>query len=92
MPVVTVDWWKGNGRSQRAELVSELTSSVSRIAGCPKEAVTVIVRDVEQGYWGKGGTLADTEAPVPEMEGVSDADGGLAAGPVSGEANPGRWL
>jgi 4-oxalocrotonate tautomerase len=60
MPVVTVEWWKGNGRSQRAELVTELTSSVARIAGCPQEAVTVIVRDVDPGYWGKGGVLADT--------------------------------
>ncbi|CAM5638006.1 4-oxalocrotonate tautomerase family protein [Streptomyces atroolivaceus] len=59
MPVISVDWWKGNDRAQRQELVSELTACVSRIAGCPKEAVTVIVRDVEPGHWGKGGVLAD---------------------------------
>jgi 4-oxalocrotonate tautomerase len=60
MPVVTVDWWKGAGRTQRVELVTELTSCVARIAGCSQEAVTVIVRDVDPGYWGKGGVLADT--------------------------------
>ncbi|MFF4248103.1 4-oxalocrotonate tautomerase family protein [Streptomyces sp. NPDC001822] len=59
MPVISVDWWKGNDRAQREELVGELTASVSRIAGCPKEAVTVIVRDVEPANWGKGGVLAD---------------------------------
>ncbi|MYR92563.1 MULTISPECIES: tautomerase family protein [unclassified Streptomyces] len=59
MPVISVDWWKGNDRAQRQELVEELTASVSRIAGCPEEAVTVIVRDVETDHWGKGGVLAD---------------------------------
>ncbi|WP_327113550.1 4-oxalocrotonate tautomerase family protein [Streptomyces sp. NBC_01341] len=77
MPVISVDWWKGNDRAQREELVSELTASVSRIAGCPKEAVTVIVRDVEPGHWGKGGVLADvlladtpTDAPTPQDTGA----------------------
>ncbi|GHA90522.1 MULTISPECIES: tautomerase family protein [Streptomyces] len=59
MPVISVDWWKGNDRAQRQELVSELTACVSRIAGCPEEAVTVIVRDVDPDHWGKGGVLAD---------------------------------
>nr|WP_202462058.1 tautomerase family protein [Streptomyces sp. SID8374] len=59
VPVISVDWWKGNDRAQRQELVEELTASVSRIAGCPEEAVTVIVRDVETDHWGKGGVLAD---------------------------------
>lgn len=63
MPVITVDWWKGNDRERRAELVQEMTSTVSRIADCPKEAVTVVVRDVDPGFWGKGGTLADQPAP-----------------------------
>ncbi|MFE3431442.1 4-oxalocrotonate tautomerase family protein [Streptomyces sp. NPDC059171] len=59
VPVIAVDWWKGNDRAQRQELVEELTACVSRIAGCPEEAVTVIVRDVETDHWGKGGVLAD---------------------------------
>ncbi|MDK0517692.1 4-oxalocrotonate tautomerase family protein [Streptomyces sp. ML-6] len=65
MPVISVDWWKGNDRARRQELVGELTACVSRIAGCPEEAVTVIVRDVDPGHWGKGGMLADTP-PDPD--------------------------
>ncbi|MFJ9582768.1 tautomerase family protein [Streptomyces acidicola] len=65
MPVVTVDWWKGNDRQKRADLVHELTSTLVRIAGCPREAVTVLVRDVEQDHWGRGGTLADEPGEVP---------------------------
>ncbi|KAA0929816.1 MULTISPECIES: tautomerase family protein [Streptomyces] len=83
MPVVTVDWWKGNDRQKRADLVGELTTTVARIAGCPREAVTVLVRDVEQDHWGRGGVLADTPAaepaaPVPVPE---DAEPVLARRP-----------
>jgi 4-oxalocrotonate tautomerase len=59
MPVIQVDWWRGNDRERRAELVAEVTSTVARIAGCPADAVTVIVRDVDRDHWGRGGALAD---------------------------------
>ncbi|WP_053662757.1 tautomerase family protein [Streptomyces sp. MMG1121] len=58
MPVVNVALWKGNSTDQRRELVTELTDSVARIADCPKEAVTVILTEVERDHWGKGGRLA----------------------------------
>ncbi|WP_037601694.1 tautomerase family protein [Streptacidiphilus rugosus] len=68
MPVITVDWWKGNDRDARAELVAELTASASRIAGCPKEAVTVLIRDVAQDHWGSGGNLCDHLATAAQSE------------------------
>lgn len=77
MPVVTVDWWKGNDRQKRADLVNELTSTLARIAGCPREAVTVLVRDVEQDHWGRGGTLAD-EAPADGAEPPAQARSAFA--------------
>ncbi|MFF0186176.1 4-oxalocrotonate tautomerase family protein [Streptomyces sp. NPDC005244] len=81
MPVVTVDWWKGNDRQKRADLVDELTTTLARIAGCPREAVTVLVRDVEQDHWGRGGVLADAPAEEP-------ADGSSA--PREAEPVPAR--
>lgn len=86
MPVVTVDWWKGNDRAQRAELVSEVTSTLSRIAGCPEDAVTVLIRDVEPGHWGKGGALADTL-----ISGQADGEppSGSSEGRTPGEASAG---
>jgi 4-oxalocrotonate tautomerase len=86
MPVVTVDWWKGNDRARRAELVSEVTSTLSRIAGCPEEAVTVLIRDVDPGHWGKGGALADTMVPAQSDEAAADSPGGRpspSAGPAT---------
>jgi 4-oxalocrotonate tautomerase len=59
MPVVTVNWWKGVGSQGRTELVEELTGTVSRIAECPRAAVTVIIQDVEPSHWGLGGRMAD---------------------------------
>ena len=79
MPVVTVDWWKGNDRARRAELVSEVTSTLSRIAGCPEEAVTVLIRDVDPGHWGKGGALADTLIPGQADDAESDSPEGRTA-------------
>ncbi|MFE9648271.1 4-oxalocrotonate tautomerase family protein [Streptomyces sp. NPDC006365] len=58
MPVVTIDWWSGSNEDGRREAVNEISSTVSRIAECPLEAVTVIIREVETSYWGKGGKLA----------------------------------
>ncbi|MEU3888439.1 4-oxalocrotonate tautomerase family protein [Streptomyces sp. NPDC029041] len=79
MPVVTVDWWKGNDRQKRADLVSELTSTLARIAGCPREAVTVLVRDVEQDHWGRGGTLADEPQETPAVVAKPLAQAGSGA-------------
>ncbi|MEW1720136.1 tautomerase family protein [Streptomyces sp. NPDC093109] len=49
MPLITVDWWQGNDRERRADLVSELAATASRVTGCPLDEVTVIVRDCEPG-------------------------------------------
>ncbi|MEW2621376.1 tautomerase family protein [Streptomyces sp. NPDC048106] len=59
MPVVTVDWWAGRQGDARKELVEEVSATVARIANCPVQAVTVIVRDVERSHWATGGRLAD---------------------------------
>ncbi|MEV0184672.1 4-oxalocrotonate tautomerase family protein [Streptomyces sp. NPDC050625] len=59
MPVITVNWWQGNDRQARKELVAGITDVVTRVSGCPDDAVTVIVRDVDPDHWGNGGHLAD---------------------------------
>ncbi|MFI5621338.1 4-oxalocrotonate tautomerase family protein [Streptomyces sp. NPDC051567] len=68
MPVVTVNWWEGNDRAARRELVAQLTDVVTRVSGCPQESVTVIVRDGDPGRRGKGGRgkgrLADDCGPA----------------------------
>lgn len=58
MPVVTVNWWKGISDEARKQMVQEVTGTISRIAECPQQAVTVIVQDVEKSHWGLGGEVA----------------------------------
>ncbi|HEY9332485.1 MAG TPA: tautomerase family protein [Streptomyces sp.] len=58
MPVVQIDCWRGSSVHERARTVKEVTEAVVRGIGCPAEAVTVIIREVDQSYWGRGGELA----------------------------------
>jgi 4-oxalocrotonate tautomerase len=59
MPVITVNWWQGNDRKARRELVEGITNVVTQVSGCANDAVTVIVRDVDPDHWGQGGNPAD---------------------------------
>ncbi|WP_331721278.1 tautomerase family protein [Streptomyces sp. NBC_00212] len=68
MPVVTVEWWSGSTVSARTEAVRAITDVVARAAHCPPEAVTVIIRDVDKSFWGKGGTLASEDHEAPSSQ------------------------
>lgn len=76
MPVITIDWWSGSSETSRATVVQQVTDVVSKAAGCPEEAVTVIIRETDPAYWGKGGALASHLA-----SGAGDATG-EGGGPV----------
>ncbi|GAA2729477.1 tautomerase family protein [Streptomyces nogalater] len=58
MPVVTIDWWRGSSADTRATTVKKVTEAVAEGAGCPEEAVTVIIRETDPAFWGRGGVLA----------------------------------
>ncbi|GAA2448408.1 tautomerase family protein [Streptomyces glaucus] len=62
MPVVTIDWWEGSTPAARSRTVEQVSEAVAQGAGCPVEAVTVVIREVDPSYWGRGGRLA---APAP---------------------------
>jgi len=58
MPLVNVDLWEGRKVEEKKKLVAEITNLFVEITGCPKEAVTVIIRDVPKHNWGIGGELS----------------------------------
>ncbi|CAL9624847.1 hypothetical protein SUDANB58_05920 (plasmid) [Streptomyces sp. enrichment culture] len=64
MPVITVNWWQGSDRQARRELVAGITDVVTRVSGCPHDAVTVIVRDVAPGHRDGDGRLTDGSRPA----------------------------
>ncbi len=57
MPVVTVEMWEGRTIEQKKQLVEGITSSFEKI-GVPKEAVSIIIKDVPKHNWATGGKLA----------------------------------
>ncbi|WP_052865679.1 tautomerase family protein [Streptomyces niger] len=63
MPVVTIDWWSGSSAAARARTVRQVTDAVAEGAGCPHEAVTVILRETDPSFWARGGELA---GPAPD--------------------------
>jgi len=63
MPIVTIDLWEGRTVEQKREIVRAVTSAVANAAGCPPDAVWVVIRDVSKDNWGMGGKLASEVFP-----------------------------
>ncbi len=63
MPIVRIDLWKGRDREAKSRLISNVTSAVCDSIGCPKDAVQVIINDVEKSGWGIGGESASKKFP-----------------------------
>ena len=57
MPMIRVEMFAGHSDDQKRALVKELTDAFVRTAGGNPEAVDVVLVDVEQSNWAKGGTL-----------------------------------
>lgn len=57
MPMIRVEMFAGRSDDQKRALVKELTDAFVRTAGGNPEAVDVVLVDVEQSNWAKGGTL-----------------------------------
>ncbi|MFH1352287.1 MAG: 2-hydroxymuconate tautomerase [bacterium] len=63
MPVVRIDLWKGREKEKRKELIKKVTSAVVESIGCVKEAVHVVINEVEKDNWGIGGESASEKFP-----------------------------
>jgi 4-oxalocrotonate tautomerase len=63
MPIIRVEIWEGRSLEQRRELVTELSESVARIAGCSVDSVYVIIDNVAKENWGAGGQLCSDKYP-----------------------------
>ena len=61
MPVVFVHMLRGRSKSQKAELVREVTRAMVEIAHADPQNVHVVIEEAESENWGRGGMLlADT--------------------------------
>ncbi|HPB79728.1 MAG TPA: 2-hydroxymuconate tautomerase [Sedimentibacter sp.] len=57
MPIIQVEMLKGRTVDQKREMVKEITEVVSRTANCPKEAVRIVIREMEFENFGINGQL-----------------------------------
>ncbi|MDD5530529.1 MAG: 4-oxalocrotonate tautomerase family protein [bacterium] len=65
MPIITMDLWKGKTSvTQKQKVVKEITDTVNKILGCPKETVHIIINEHPKENWGVGGTLVSEISPA----------------------------
>ena len=57
MPLIRVEMFKGRTDEQKKVLVKELTDSFIKSCGGNRDAVDVIITDIEQKNWSKAGEL-----------------------------------
>lgn len=56
MPILRVEILEGRSEEKKAELIAELTATVSRVLDTSADRVRVLVFDVPKSQWGIGGT------------------------------------
>lgn len=57
MPIVQIDLLKGRTTEQKRALVEKVTQAISETANCPKDAVRIILRDMEFDNFAHAGVL-----------------------------------
>lgn len=59
MPYVNIQITKGATRDQKAEIVKDVTNSLSRVLGKKPEHTHIVIQEIEEENWGYSGLLTD---------------------------------
>lgn len=57
MPIIQVEMLKGRTLEQKRALAEKVTQAVVETANCPREAVRIIIREMEFENFSQGGVL-----------------------------------
>ncbi len=57
MPVAHITLLQGRTKQQKAAMAEEITTTIHKHAGAPREAIIVIFHDVTGDAWSTAGTL-----------------------------------
>jgi len=57
MPILQVELLKGRTVEQKREMVRKVTNAITETLNCPKEAVSIIIREMEWENYAKAGVL-----------------------------------
>lgn len=57
MPIVQVEMISGRTLDQKRAMVSKVTDAISESLECPREAVTIVIREMEKSNVSNAGVL-----------------------------------
>ncbi|MDD3656947.1 MAG: 2-hydroxymuconate tautomerase family protein [Atribacterota bacterium] len=57
MPILQIEILKGRTVEQKREMVKMVTDAISETLNCPKEAVSIIIREMEWENYARAGVL-----------------------------------
>lgn len=57
MPLVHISLIQGRSKEAKKAIAKEVTESIHKHAGAPKESVTVVFHDIDGDSWAAGGVL-----------------------------------
>ncbi|KAF0194008.1 MAG: 4-oxalocrotonate tautomerase [Bacillota bacterium] len=57
MPTVQIEMLQGRTIEQKRKLVEKVTEAIAGSLTCPREAVTIIIREMAPEHFAKGGIL-----------------------------------
>ena len=55
MPIIRIEMFEGRDRDQKRKIISEVTDGFCRATGASSDSVYVILTDVSQDDWARGG-------------------------------------
>jgi len=57
MPIIQVEMLKGRTVEQKRAMIEKVTQAVSETVNCPKEAIKIIIREMDYDNFAEGGIL-----------------------------------
>lgn len=57
MPVVQIEMFEGRTIEQKRKMVDKVTGALVETLDCPKEAVTILIREIKREHFAQGGLL-----------------------------------
>ena len=64
MPFVDITMIEGRSPDKKRALIAELTDTVERVLGVPRESIRVVLREVPAENWGVGGVPKSAMPPT----------------------------
>jgi len=61
MPIVQVEILEGRDVEKKRKMAEEVTEAISRNLECPREAVTIVIREIAKEHLSRAGKLACDE-------------------------------